>query len=83
MTTATVTSDGDTLQVGVQVELVEWKIGPSGYDDHKNVPKGTKGTVIDREESGGALIACGAWVAWDNGAKLKLLYGEDVWKVLS
>lgn len=77
------TSDGSTLLVNARVELVRWAVGASGYDDNQNVPMGTKGTVIEREEPGGALVAVGAWVAWDNGARMKLLYNEDLWKVLS
>lgn len=77
------TQDGDTLQPGTRVEIVRWAIGPSGYDDSQNVPVGTQGTVIDREENSAGLLACGAWVAWDNGARLKLLYGKDLWKVIA
>lgn len=50
--------------VGTRVELVE-------MDDFQAPPIGTKGTVEGVDDTASLLVA------WDNGSRLNVVYGED------
>ena len=50
--------------VGTRVELVE-------MDDFQAPPIGTKGTVEGVDDTVSLLVA------WDNGSRLNVVYGED------
>lgn len=50
--------------VGTRVELVE-------MDDFQAPPIGTKGTVEGVDDTASLLVA------WDNGFRLNVVYGED------
>ena len=50
--------------VGTRVELVE-------MDDFQSPPIGTKGTVEGVDDTVSLLVA------WDNGSRLNVVYGED------
>ena len=50
--------------VGSRVELVE-------MDDFQAPPIGTKGTVEGVDDTASLLVA------WDNGSRLNVVYGED------
>ena len=50
--------------VGTRVELVE-------MDDFQAPPIGTKGTVEGVDDTESLLVA------WDNGSRLNVVYGED------
>lgn len=50
--------------VGTRVELVE-------MDDFQALPIGTKGTVEGVDDTVSLLVA------WDNGSRLNVVYGED------
>ena len=52
---------------GTRVKLVR-------MDDPQAPPKGTYGTVIGVDDTGGLLVR------WDTGSGLKLLYGIDEFK---
>lgn len=76
---------------GSRVKVVRFVIGPSGWDDNQTVPPGTEGTVTSMSDRLGpaaerrskVLRGRQIWVAWDNGAHLALLDGEDEYEVLS
>ena len=53
---------------GTRVELVK-------MDDPQAPPVGTKGTVLG--DIGSAMVA------WDNGSRLSVVYGEDSCRVIS
>ena len=53
-----------TYPVGTRVELVE-------MDDFQAPPIGTKGTVEGVDDTASLLVA------WDNGSRLNVVYGED------
>ena len=50
--------------VGTRVELVE-------MDDFQAPPIGTKGTVEGVDDTASLIVA------WDNGSRLNVVYGED------
>ena len=56
--------------VGSRVELVR-------MDDPQAPPVGTKGTVLGVDDIGSAMVA------WDNGSRLSVVYGEDSCRVIS
>lgn len=55
---------------GTRVELVK-------MDDPQAPPVGTKGTVLGVDDIGSAMVA------WDNGSRLSVVYGEDSCRVIS
>lgn len=55
--------------VGTRVELKK-------MDDVQAPPIGTKGTVIGVDDIGSVMVA------WDNGSRLHVVYGEDICKRL-
>lgn len=55
---------------GTRVELVK-------MDDPQAPPIGTKGTVLGVDDIGSAMVA------WDNGSRLSVVYGEDSCRVIS
>ncbi len=61
----------DVLKDGDRIELLEIT------DTWTKLQKGSKGTIskIDKEQE---LI----WVKWDNGEKLALIEGVDIYKIL-
>ena len=50
---------------GTRVELVQ-------MDDPQAPPIGTKGSVLGVDDIGSIIVA------WDNGSRLSVVYGEDV-----
>lgn len=52
---------------GTRVELVKMDAPPVG----------TKGTVLGVDDIGSAMVA------WDNGSRLSVVYGEDFCRVIS
>ena len=56
--------------VGTHVELVQ-------MDDPQAPPVGTKGTVRGVDDIGSIMVA------WDNGSRLSVVYGEDSCRVIS
>lgn len=46
-------------------------------DDPQAPPIGTKGTVLGVDDIGSAMVA------WDNGSRLSVVYGEDSCRVIS
>jgi hypothetical protein len=59
------------IKIGDRIELIEIN------DTWTNLEKGSKGTIkkIDKTQD---LI----WVNWDNGEKLALLDGIDIYKII-
>ena len=55
--------------VGCRVELLR-------MDDVQAPPIGTKGTVIDVDDTASILVN------WDNGSSLNVVYGEDLCRKL-
>lgn len=55
---------------GTRVELLK-------MDDPQAPPVGTKGTVLGVDDIGSAMVA------WDNGSRLSVVYGEDFCRVIS
>ena len=55
--------------VGSRVELVR-------MDDPQAPPVGTKGTVRGVDDIGSIMVA------WDNGSRLSVVYGEDSCRVM-
>ena len=56
--------------VDTRVELVQ-------MDDPQAPPVGTKGTVRGVDDIGSIMVA------WDNGSRLSVVYGEDFCRVIS
>ncbi len=54
----------ESYPVGCRVELIS-------MDDMQAPPIGTKGTVFGVDDMGSILVA------WDNGSRLNVVYGED------
>ena len=46
-------------------------------DDPQAPPVGTKGTVLGVDDIGSVAVA------WDNGSRLSVVYGEDFCRVIS
>jgi len=46
-------------------------------DDFQAPPIGSKGTVVGVDDIGSFLVQ------WDNGSSLNLIYGEDLFKVIT
>ena len=59
-----------TYPKGTRIELLK-------MDDFQAPPLGTKGTVI------GVDYICSILVHWDNGSSLNLIYGEDLFIVIT
>ena len=55
---------------GTRVELVK-------MDDPQAPPVGTKGTVLGVDDIGSVAVA------WENGSRLSVVYGEDFCRVIS
>lgn len=55
---------------GTRVELVK-------MDDPQAPPIGTKGIVLGVDDIGSVMVA------WDNGSRLSVVYGEDSCRVIS
>lgn len=55
--------------VGTRVELVR-------MDDIQAPPPGTKGTVLDVDDTGSLLMR------WDTGSGLNVVYGEDIVRII-
>lgn len=56
--------------VGARVELVR-------MDDPQAPPIGTKGTVRGVDDTGSIMVA------WENGSRLNVVYGEDTCRIIS
>lgn len=56
--------------VGSIVELVE-------MEDPQAPPIGTKGTVRGVDDTGSIMVA------WENGSRLNVVYGEDTCRIIS
>lgn len=56
--------------VGSIVELVE-------MEDPQAPPTGTKGTVRGVDDTGSIMVA------WENGSRLNVVYGEDACRIIS
>jgi len=59
-----------TYPKGTRIELLK-------MDDFQAPPLGTKGTVIGVDDIGSILVH------WDNGSSLNLIYGEDLFIVIT
>ena len=59
-----------TYPKGTRIELQK-------MDDFQAPPLGTKGTVIGVDDIGSILVH------WDNGSSLNLIYGEDLFIVIT
>ena len=57
-------------KVGSIVELVE-------MEDPQAPPIGTKGTVRGVDDTGSIMVA------WENGSRLNVVYGEDTCRIIS
>lgn len=55
---------------GTRIELIK-------MDDVQAPPKGTKGTVLGIDDIGSILVR------WDNESSLNLIYGEDLFRVMT
>ena len=55
---------------GTRIELLK-------MDDFQAPPLGTKGTVVGVDDIGSILVH------WDNGSSLNLIYGEDLFIVIT
>lgn len=55
---------------GTRVEFVK-------MDDPQAPPVGTKGTVLGVDDIGSVVVA------WDNGSRLSVVYGEDSCRLIS
>ena len=62
---------GKQIKIGDRIELIEIS------DTWTKLDKGSKGT-ISKIEGAQDLI----WVDWDNGEKLALLDGVDIYKII-
>ena len=60
----------EQFPAGTRIELVR-------MDDCYAPPIGTKGTVLSVDDIGSAMVA------WDNGSRLSVVYGEDSCRVIS
>jgi hypothetical protein len=60
----------NTYPKGTRIELMK-------MDDFQAPPLGTKGTVVGVDDIGSILVH------WDNGSSLNLLYGEDLFIVIT
>jgi hypothetical protein len=59
-----------TYPKGTRIELLK-------MDDFQAPPLGTKGTVVGVDDIGSILVH------WDNGSSLNLIYGEDLFRVIT
>lgn len=59
------------IKIGDRIELIEMN------DTWTNLTKGSKGTISKIDESQELI-----WVNWDNGEKIALLDGVDVYKII-
>lgn len=59
-----------TYPKGTRIELLK-------MDDFQAPPLGTKGTVVGVDDIGSILVH------WDNGSSLNLIYGEDLFIVIT
>lgn len=59
-----------TYPKGARIELLK-------MDDFQAPPLGTKGTVVGVDDIGSILVH------WDNGSSLNLIYGEDLFRVIT
>ena len=59
------------VNIGDRIELIEIN------DTWTKLEKGSKGTISKIEEKQDLI-----WVDWDNGEKLALLDGVDIYKIL-
>ena len=55
---------------GTRIELLK-------MDDFQAPPVGSKGTVVGVDDIGSILVH------WDNGRSLNIVYGEDLFKVIT
>ncbi|HEY8364826.1 DUF4314 domain-containing protein [Acholeplasma equifetale] len=55
---------------GTRIELLK-------MDDFQAPPVGSKGTVVGVDDIGSILVH------WDNGSSLNIVYGEDLFKVIT
>ena len=60
----------NTYPKGTRIELLK-------MDDFQAPPLGTKGTVVGVDDIGSFLVQ------WDNGSSLNLIYGEDLFIVIT
>ena len=59
------------VKIGDRIELIEIN------DTWTKIDKGSKGTISKIEEKQDLI-----WVDWDNGEKLALLDGVDIYKII-
>ena len=59
------------IKIGDRIELIEMN------DTWTNLTKGSKGTILKIDESQELI-----WVNWDNGEKIALLDGVDLYKII-